>query len=61
MPTPTAAPVRVEPTGPPSQTPEAAMRALGFDPTPVQTVIITAGAAVGIAIDYPEPYIPPEA
>jgi len=42
-------------------TPDDAMRALGFDPDLVQTVIITATSVVAIATDYPEPYVLPEA
>lgn len=37
-----------------------AIRALGFDPALVQSVIITPTSAVGISIDYPEPYVAPQ-
>lgn len=36
------------------------VRDLGLDPDAVQTVIITATSVVAIAVDYPEPYIPPQ-
>lgn len=49
------------PVPPASSTPDDAMRALGFDPALVQAVILTPTSAVAIAIDYPEPYTPPEA
>ena len=41
--------------------PDEAIRALGFDPTQVQAVVLTPTSAVAVAIDYPEPYVKPEA
>ena len=38
----------------------AAMELLGFDPTAVQAVVLTAEAAVGISTEYPEPLDPPQ-
>ncbi len=44
----------------PMSTPADAIRALGFDPDAVKTVVLTASTAVAIAADYPEPHVQPQ-
>ena len=37
-----------------------AIKLLGFDPTTVQSMVVTADSVIGIAVDYPEPLDPPK-
>ncbi len=48
------------PVEPQDMDPEVAMRSLGFDPAQVQTVVLTATSVTAVAVDYPEPYTPPQ-
>ncbi|MBN0039394.1 hypothetical protein JN535_04290 [Cellulosimicrobium cellulans] len=44
-------PIPVDPTTPPSDV----IRALGYDPELIQSLVITATHVVAVAADYPEP------
>ncbi|MFE6228900.1 hypothetical protein [Cellulosimicrobium sp. NPDC057862] len=44
-------PIPVDPSTPPSDV----IRALGYDPDEIQSVVITATHVVAVAADYPEP------
>ncbi|MBE9924421.1 hypothetical protein G8C93_00755 [Cellulosimicrobium cellulans] len=53
--TPPDPPLLIEPA--PSRSPDAAIRALGFDPALIQSLVITPTSAVAVAADYPDPHV----
>lgn len=50
-------PIPVDPTTPPVDV----IRALGYDPAAIQSLVVTADQVVAVAADYPDPDVPEEA
>ncbi|WP_454044412.1 hypothetical protein [Cellulosimicrobium sp. Marseille-Q8652] len=56
----TAAPQEPTPVDP-TTSPSDVMRAMGFDPAAVKSLVITPTGVVAVAADYPDPHVPEEA
>jgi hypothetical protein len=41
----------------PDRSPDAAIRALGFDPAAIQSLVVTPTTVVAVAADYPDPHV----
>lgn len=48
-------PLLIEPA--PDRSPGAAIRALGFDPAAIQSLVVTPTTVVAVAADYPDPHV----
>ncbi|MFD4992824.1 hypothetical protein ACFWH7_04375 [Cellulosimicrobium cellulans] len=48
-------PLLIEPA--PDRSPDAAIRALGFDPAAIQSLVVTPTTVVAVAADYPDPHV----